>query len=62
MNFPTLYSPTEAAKAMGISRSTIYALIKDGSLASMKIGGSRKIADQQIADYLHAAIESTVII
>ena len=61
MNFPKLYSPTEAAEAMGISRSTIYALMRDGSLSSMKIGGSRKIADQQISDYLNAAIEKSYI-
>jgi excisionase family DNA binding protein len=46
---------------MGISRSTIYALMRDGSLSSMKIGGSRKIADQQIANYLNSAIEKTYI-
>jgi excisionase family DNA binding protein len=35
---PLAVSPTKGAKVMGISRSTLYQLLKDGELPLIKIG------------------------
>ena len=38
------YSVQEAAKIYGWSRSTLYKMMNDGTLRSIKIGGRRLIA------------------
>jgi excisionase family DNA binding protein len=38
-----LATPDEAACALRVSRSKVYALIRSGALVSVKIGGSRRI-------------------
>lgn len=38
-----LLSPVEAANLLGIGRSTLYVLMQSGDLASVRIGGSRRI-------------------
>lgn len=43
MSEPKLYRPEEAAQALGLSRSTVYELLADGRLASVKVGRSRRI-------------------
>ena len=48
-----LYKPEEAAKALGIGRSKIYALMATGQLESVLVGGSRRIP----LEALHAFIE-----
>ncbi|HVA75381.1 MAG TPA: helix-turn-helix domain-containing protein [Acidimicrobiales bacterium] len=48
-----LYKPEEAAKALGIGRSKIYALMASGQLESVLLGGSRRIP----LDAMHAFIE-----
>jgi excisionase family DNA binding protein len=47
-----LYSPLDAAKVMGISRSQVYNLMNDGNLASVHIGRSRRISRKQIIQFL----------
>jgi len=47
-----LYSPIDAAKVMGISRSQVYNLMNGGNLASVHIGRSRRISKRQIIDFL----------
>jgi excisionase family DNA binding protein len=42
------YSPAEAAKATGLSRATVFRLIKTGQLASSKIGDRRVITPSAI--------------
>ncbi len=37
------YSPREAAELLSISRDTVYNLMRDGALPSVKLGGSRRI-------------------
>ncbi|MDA8062185.1 MAG: helix-turn-helix domain-containing protein [Actinomycetota bacterium] len=49
-----LYTPQEAAQALGISRSSQYALLSQGAVASVRIGGCRRIT----AAALHAFIET----
>lgn len=38
-----LYTPEEAAQALGISRSSLYLLLGDGSLESVRLGSCRRI-------------------
>lgn len=49
-----LYTPEEAALALGISRSSLYLLIGDGRLPSVRLGTRRRITaaalEQFVAD------------
>ena len=47
-----LYTVQEAAKALRMSRSKVYGLIKEGELHSVKIGGSRRFRKQDLIDYV----------
>ena len=38
-----LYTPAEAAHALGVSRSTLYVLMANGDVPSVRIGSSRRI-------------------
>jgi excisionase family DNA binding protein len=38
-----LYTPNEAAQALGVSRSTLYVLLSSGALPSVRIGTCRRI-------------------
>jgi excisionase family DNA binding protein len=59
MNERLLLRPTEAAHAIGISRSKCYELIQQRVLPSVRIGGSVRIPvvalEQWIADELAAS-------
>lgn len=48
-----LYKPEEAAKALGIGRSKIYALMASGQLESVLVGGSRRIP----LDAMHSFVD-----
>ena len=50
---PILFSPIQAAKILGISRSQVYVLMTRGELGSLKIGRSRKIAQQQMTQFIN---------
>lgn len=43
-----LYSPNNAARALDISRSKIYDLMKSGALRFVKIGANRRIPSEEI--------------
>jgi excisionase family DNA binding protein len=47
-----LYTPVEAAHALGVSRSTIYVLIAGGNLPSLRIGASRRIPAEGLRRYI----------
>ena len=38
-----LYTPTEAAQALGVSRSTLYVLMAGGEVPSVRIGSCRRV-------------------
>lgn len=38
-----LYTPEEAAQALGISRSKLYVLLAAGDIASVQVGRSRRV-------------------
>jgi len=51
-------SPTEAARVLGVSRSTIHGLISRGELPSLKIGGARKILVAHLEEWIRGRIEA----
>ena len=44
-----LYTPVEAAHALGVGRSTIYVLVANGDVPSVRIGSSRRIPTEDLA-------------
>jgi excisionase family DNA binding protein len=60
---PVLLRPSEAANALGVSRSRCYELMAAGELPHVRIGGSLRIPvaelDQWIAERLADATQST---
>jgi len=49
-----LNSVDEAAEKLGVSKTTIFALIRDGELASLKVANLRKISDSQLDEFIAA--------
>jgi excisionase family DNA binding protein len=47
-----LYRPKEAAKMLGIGRSTLYELMHAGRIRSSKDGGMRLITLDALRDYV----------
>ena len=47
-----LYTPTEAARALGISRSTIYLLMAGGDIPSVRIGSCRRVPVDGLRRYV----------
>ena len=47
-----LLNVDEVAEVLAISRSTVFTLIKDGSIASFKIGGARRISWKSLEDFI----------
>ena len=52
MDYPQLISTKQAAHMLGISRSQVYVLMKDGRLGSVSIGRSRRITKDQVLDFV----------
>jgi excisionase family DNA binding protein len=50
-----MYSVAEAAKRMGIGKSTIRKLMSQGELESYQIGRAVRISEEQIQEYLRKA-------
>lgn len=49
---PLLLTVRQAARELGLSRSTIYSLISTGELASIKIGRSRRIPWEAVVAFV----------
>jgi excisionase family DNA binding protein len=47
-----LYTPVEAAHALGHSRSTLYVLMANGEVPSVRIGSSRRIPVDGLRHYV----------
>ena len=47
-----LLRPEEAAKALGVSRTTVFELIRTGDLRSVKIGNARRISATALAEFV----------
>ncbi|MHB8342037.1 MAG: helix-turn-helix domain-containing protein [Mycobacteriales bacterium] len=52
MDLRLLLTPTEAAAALAVSRSTLYELLASGALHSVHIGTARRIPVAALEDYL----------
>ena len=53
-----LLTPTEAARALGIGRSKLYELMKEGSIRSIRIGSCRRVPAVALHEFVVAAAES----
>ena len=49
------YRPKDAADMIGLSKSTIYQMIKDGKIQSRKIGGATVICHDELTRILDGA-------
>lgn len=50
---PILFSPIEASKVLGVSRTTLYEQMKKGHLRSVKIGRSRKFTRDHMIEFIN---------
>ncbi len=49
---PMLFTPVQAAKIMGVSRSHVYVLMNQGRLNSVNIGRCRRITVDQMREFI----------
>lgn len=56
---PLAYRVNDAARASGISRSSLYELISSGALTSIKVAGRRLILADDLRSFLESARETT---
>jgi excisionase family DNA binding protein len=49
---PALLSPRDVAQRLLVSRTTVYRLAADGSLASLRVGGLLRFSEADVHDYL----------
>lgn len=57
MTEPILLTPTEAATALGIGRSKLYELLREGRLRSIRIGTCRRVPSAALDEFVLAASE-----
>jgi excisionase family DNA binding protein len=53
---PYVFSPSEAARYMSLSRSMVYKLIREGKLPIVRIGGVIRIRVQDIEAFFDNAV------
>jgi excisionase family DNA binding protein len=56
---PLAYGPSQAAKALGISRGKYYQLLKEGRLPSFTLGRRRLTRVLDIENFLARAVEQS---
>ena len=56
-DIPMLFTPVQAARVLGVSRSQIYVLMKGGQLGSVHIGRSRRIAQSHVDQFIDNLME-----
>lgn len=54
-----LLTVSESENVLGVKRSTIFKLISDGSLRSVKIGSSRRIWTKDLQNYLQGLLDQS---
>ena len=52
--FRLLLSPVEAAKALSVSRSKLYRLLKQGRLESVRLDGNRRIPVSSLESFVRS--------
>jgi excisionase family DNA binding protein len=55
------FSPAETAELLGISEATVFRLMRSGTLASVLIGGSRRIPTSAIQQALLVDSAATTV-
>jgi len=58
MTTQLLYTVDQAAQALAISRSSIYRLIANKEIVTLKIGRSRRISQQALEGFIKAKTKS----
>lgn len=48
-----LLTPAEAADVLGVSRATLYRLMREGRITSVMIGRARRIEHAELERYVH---------
>ena len=51
-DIPLLLTVQQVGKVLNVSRSKVYTLFDTGELSSVLVGSSRRISENQLADYL----------
>ena len=49
---PLLLTPVQAAQALGVGRSTVYELMREQTLRSVRIGSARRIRVADLEAYV----------
>lgn len=57
MDTKLLYRVEEVAKLLDVGRTAVFDLIRSGELASVKIGGARRIPRQAVENYINQLME-----
>jgi excisionase family DNA binding protein len=52
-----LLRPEEVARSLGVSRTTVFELMRSGALRSVKIGAARRVSATALAEFV-AALEA----
>jgi excisionase family DNA binding protein len=52
MDMPTLYTPNEVADYLHVSRGTIYGLLRNNEIGSVKVGRNRRFTAGHVREYL----------
>lgn len=50
---PMLFTPEQVARMLSISRSTVYALLRNGQVRSVQIGRSRRFTNSQVSEFIN---------
>jgi excisionase family DNA binding protein len=54
---PLLLTPEQAARALAIGRTKLYSLLAEGVLASVMVGGSRRVPVQALETYVAGLLQ-----
>jgi len=52
MELPSLYTPSQVADYLHVSRGTIYSMLSRGQIDSLKVGRHRRFTAQHVKDFL----------
>jgi excisionase family DNA binding protein len=53
---PVLLTPVEAAAVLRIGRSKVYQLLNDGSLPTVRVGGSLRVPAEELRRWVEAQV------
>ena len=53
MDMPTLYTPNEVADYLHVSRGTIYSLLRNREIESLKVGRNRRFTAAHVKNYIN---------